>query len=245
MNRGKVFESCAQFDKQVDKEKFLPLYLDTGYWLRLLKEMLFGGKNYYNLNFRHRKNLRRWGLTFRSIRGWCRRSDLEFSYDSSSCFPLRKSFPFNSRVLKYHQNLCKHIADSLMTFVLGPSSTSSSKSICMIYLHPLSKFLGPKLAAATKVPIAAASWNGALSHWLKDLNQYYSTNVVRIVCISSDELSFISPSAWKDSCGNRQGRPSFPKDLGVYAGVKSIHTAKNMTTVACAAFSAMISRIKH
>lgn len=98
------------------------------------------------------------------------------------------------------------------------------KGLYNIYLHPLSKFPGPRLAAATKIPIAAVSWNGTLSHWLKDLHHRYSTDVVRI---SPDELSFISPSAWKDLCGHRQGHPSFPKDLGVYAGVDSILTAND------------------
>lgn len=80
------------------------------------------------------------------------------------------------------------------------------------------------MAAATKIPIATVSWNGTLTHWLKDLHQHYSTDVVRI---SPDELSFISPSAWKDLCGHRQGHSSFPKDLGVYAGVDSILTAND------------------
>ena len=74
------------------------------------------------------------------------------------------------------------------------------------------------------MPIAAVSWNGALSHWLKDLHQCYSSDVVRI---SPDELSFISSSAWKDLCGDRQGHPSFPKDLGIYVGTESILTAND------------------
>lgn len=93
-----------------------------------------------------------------------------------------------------------------------------------MYLHPLSKFPGPKWAAATKIPIAVASWNGTLSHWLRDLHQQYASDVVRT---SPDELSFISPSAWKDLCGHRQGHAGFPKDLGVYAGKNNIITAND------------------
>ncbi|KAF6234906.1 hypothetical protein HO173_006836 [Letharia columbiana] len=98
------------------------------------------------------------------------------------------------------------------------------KGLYNVYFHPLSTFPGPRLAAATKIPIAVVSWNGTLSHWLRDLHQRYSTDVVRI---SPDELSFISPSAWEDLCGHRQGRPSFPRDLRVYAGVNSILTAND------------------
>ena len=61
-----------------------------------------------------------------------------------------------------------------------------------------------------------------MSHWLRDLHERYSSDVVRIY---PDELSFIAPSAWKDSCGHRQRHPSFLKDIGILAGVNSLLTA--------------------
>ena len=79
--------------------------------------------------------------------------------------------------------------------------------------HPLRKFPGPRLAAATQLPIATASWNGSLSHWLKDLHERYSTDVVRI---SPHELSFISPSAWKDMCGHRPGYVILSEQMFLY-----------------------------
>lgn len=96
------------------------------------------------------------------------------------------------------------------------------KAIYNIWFHPLSKFPGPNSAAATKIPIAMVSWNGSLSQWLKDLHDYYRSDVVRI---SPDELSFISASAWKEIYGNRPGHEHFQKDLLLFSGVDSIVTA--------------------
>ena len=93
-----------------------------------------------------------------------------------------------------------------------------------IYFHPLAKFPGPKLAAATKLPIALVSWKGELSHWLKDLHEEYKSDVVRS---SPDELSFIGPGAWKDIYGLRPGRPHIQKDLALHVGVEGIITAND------------------
>ena len=90
-----------------------------------------------------------------------------------------------------------------------------------IYFHPLSKFPGPRFAAATKIPIAWVSWNGRLSQWVNGLHTDYDSEVVRI---SPDELDFIQPAAWKDIHMPAQGRP-FGKDLLVFAGVQNIVTA--------------------
>ena len=88
-----------------------------------------------------------------------------------------------------------------------------------IYFHPLAKFPGPKFAAATKIPIAVASWKGDLTHWLKDLHEEYKSDVVRT---SPDELSFIGPAAWKDLYGLRPGHPNIQKDPILHVGVEGI-----------------------
>ncbi|KAL8669418.1 MAG: hypothetical protein Q9168_005986 [Polycauliona sp. 1 TL-2023] len=94
-----------------------------------------------------------------------------------------------------------------------------------IYFHSLSVYPGPKTAAATKIPIAYVSWTGKLSHWQLALHERYDSDVVRI---SPDELSFISPSAWKDMYGTRQGGTNpFSKDLVLYTGIDSIVTAND------------------
>ncbi|CAO1597110.1 hypothetical protein XANCAGTX0491_000936 [Xanthoria calcicola] len=94
-----------------------------------------------------------------------------------------------------------------------------------IYFHPLSVYPGPKFAASTKIPIAYVSWIGKLSHWQLALHERYDSDVVRI---SPDELSFISPSAWKDMYGTRQaGTNPFSKDMVLYTGINSIVTASD------------------
>ncbi|KAL8961719.1 MAG: hypothetical protein Q9193_001767 [Seirophora villosa] len=67
-------------------------------------------------------------------------------------------------------------------------------SIRNAYFHPLSKFPGPKSAAATPIPFVKALVKGDMVKWVSDLHAKYG-EVVRIM---PDELSFISPSAWQD-----------------------------------------------
>lgn len=99
------------------------------------------------------------------------------------------------------------------------------KAIYSIYLHPLSKYPGPRLAAATNIPIAYNTWYGTLSHWLLNLHEEYGSDVIRI---SPTELSFISPSAWKDMYASRQGGINpFAKDHLVFGGIQNIVTAND------------------
>lgn len=97
-------------------------------------------------------------------------------------------------------------------------------AIYNIYFHPLSKFPGPKLAAATQLPIARASLNGTLTQWLKELHDRYDSDVVRT---GPNELSFNGPSAWKDIYAHRQGHQSFQKDLTLFAGITGIIVAND------------------
>ena len=100
-----------------------------------------------------------------------------------------------------------------------------SVAVYNIYFHSLSVYPGPKVAAATKIPIAYVSWMGRLSHWQQALHEEYDSDVVRI---SPDELSFISPTAWRDIYATRQGGTNpFSKDLVLYTGIKSIVAAND------------------
>ena len=98
------------------------------------------------------------------------------------------------------------------------------KAIYNIYFHPLSKYPGPILAKATKIPVALVAWDGSVSQWINELHNYYRSDVVRI---SPDELSFIAPSAWKDIHGLRPGHDEFPKDLTAFTSLVSILTAND------------------
>ena len=73
-----------------------------------------------------------------------------------------------------------------------------------VYFHPLSKFPGPKLAAATPIPFVRRLINGNWVDWTVALHDKYG----EVVRTHPDELSFIGPSAWQDIYG---GRPQLPK----------------------------------
>ena len=82
-----------------------------------------------------------------------------------------------------------------------------------VFFHPLSKYPGPKIAAASQIPCALHTVRGRLPHWIKDLHDQFGSDVVRI---SPRELSFIGASAWKEIHGNRPGHLSFEKDPAIY-----------------------------
>ncbi|GME64102.1 Cytochrome P450 [Neofusicoccum parvum] len=73
-----------------------------------------------------------------------------------------------------------------------------------IYFHPLSKYPGPKYAAATGL----ASWyifsSGNGPFWVRRMHEQYG----EIVRLGPDQLSFINPQAWKDIYGHRIGSAS-------------------------------------
>lgn len=82
-----------------------------------------------------------------------------------------------------------------------------------VFFHSLSKYPGPRFAAASQIPCALNTVRGRLPQWAKELHDQFDSDVVRI---SPRELSFINPSAWKDIHGNRPGHLSFEKDPAVY-----------------------------
>ena len=84
-------------------------------------------------------------------------------------------------------------------------------AIYNVYFHPLSKFPGPKSAAATPLPFVRRLINGHWVEWTATLHEKYG----EVVRIHPDELSFISPSAWQDIYNSR---PHLPKPkIGVIA----------------------------
>ncbi|MCJ1247172.1 hypothetical protein MMC30_004384 [Trapelia coarctata] len=123
-----------------------------------------------------------------------------------------------SRILAMDNSSLAALA--LLLFIAYAFTTA----IYNIYFHPLSKFPGPKLAAATKFPIAYVSWKGDLSHWLRKLHNDYNSEIVRT---SPDEISVISPEACKDIYGLHPGRKNIPKDMILHVGIDSIVTAND------------------
>lgn len=117
-----------------------------------------------------------------------------------------------------------------------------------MYFHPLSKYPGPKSAAASQIICAWHTVRGTLPYWIKSLHDQYGSDVVRI---SPRELSFINASAWQDIHGYRPGHRSFEKDPAIYGrppnNVASLVTANRddhmrMRRVLSHAFSDRASR---
>ncbi|KAK4445884.1 trichothecene C-15 hydroxylase [Podospora aff. communis PSN243] len=84
-----------------------------------------------------------------------------------------------------------------------------------LYFHPLSRIPGPRLYACSRLP---KLWHNNIRgrHWahLRHLHNEYG-DVVRI---APDEVSFVSPQAWKDIAGHKtNGKLDFPRDLNFVA----------------------------
>ncbi|KAJ6010641.1 hypothetical protein N7451_002053 [Penicillium sp. IBT 35674x] len=99
-------------------------------------------------------------------------------------------------------------------------------TVYTLYLHPLSQYPGPRLAAIS--PLFHLLWDiqGRQHSVIKDLHDEFG-DVVRI---SPNTLVYRAPSAWKDIYGHRQkGQKTFLKDPSLYAptpnGVNAIITA--------------------
>lgn len=77
-----------------------------------------------------------------------------------------------------------------------------TKLIYNIFLHPLRHYPGPKPWAATRVTWALAMQSGNYHQKLRAMHERYG----HVVRIAPDELSFISPAAWRDIYGNQNIR---------------------------------------
>ncbi|KAJ0117746.1 Cytochrome P450 monooxygenase hmp1 [Diaporthe amygdali] len=66
-----------------------------------------------------------------------------------------------------------------------------------VYFHPLRKYPGPKLWAASSLPWGFSFLAGEIHNSLMDLHNKYGS----VVRVAPDELSFSSPDAWEDVYG--------------------------------------------
>ncbi|KAK1963763.1 cytochrome P450 [Colletotrichum sublineola] len=72
-----------------------------------------------------------------------------------------------------------------------------------VTLHPLCKYPGPKLWAASRIPYALMILRGKPHKTILDLHRRYDADIVRV---SPNELSFQHPDSWKEIMGHRAGR---------------------------------------
>lgn len=78
-----------------------------------------------------------------------------------------------------------------------------------LFFHPLRRYPGPKLAAASGLYYAWMIVTGRPHERIAALHARYGP----VVRISTTQLSFTDPSSWKDIFGHRkQGQPENPKD---------------------------------
>lgn len=101
-------------------------------------------------------------------------------------------------------------------------------TVYSLYLHPLSRYPGPKLAAIS--PLVHLLWDiqGKQHSTIKSLHDKYG-DVIRI---APNSLAYRAASAWRDIYGHRKkGHKIFLKDPALYAptpnGVNAIITAND------------------
>jgi hypothetical protein len=83
-----------------------------------------------------------------------------------------------------------------------------TNAIYNAYFHPLSKFPGPKLWAASHIPIAISISKGSYSQKVKELHDVYGP----VVRIAPNELAFAEADAVRDMAA----KPSLRKSLDFY-----------------------------
>ncbi|KAF1847536.1 benzoate 4-monooxygenase cytochrome-like protein P450 [Cucurbitaria berberidis CBS 394.84] len=92
-----------------------------------------------------------------------------------------------------------HVLSIIVLGVVATVFLVFCKVVYNIYFHPLRHYPGSKLWAATRLTWASAMQSGHYHHKLHELHTKYGP----IVRIAPNELSFVSPDAWKDIYGNR------------------------------------------
>ncbi|KLO99426.1 Uncharacterized protein Y057_4873 [Fusarium fujikuroi] len=114
--------------------------------------------------------------------------------------------------LRYHG-----VLETGLIVILILTVTLVLKALYNIYLHPLSKYPGPRLAAATRLWYCYHCIQGNLVHALHEAHQKYG-DVVRT---APNELSYTDPKAWNDIYGHRGGKGEMVKDPTFYSNISS------------------------
>ncbi|KAI1340957.1 isotrichodermin C-15 hydroxylase [Xylariaceae sp. FL0016] len=104
-------------------------------------------------------------------------------------------------------SLCLLCISLAISFILA-------QCIYNIAFHPLRRFPGPKLRAASRVPYALTKFRGRRTTSAKALHDQYGP----VVRLAPDVLSFITSQAWIDVYGPKLSdrRGDVPKDPSVY-----------------------------
>ncbi len=73
-------------------------------------------------------------------------------------------------------------------------------SVYGLLFHPLRRYPGPRIAAASRIPLTYALLRGHGPQWIRSLHEKYG-NVVRV---APDELSYMDAQGWRDIYGSTQ-----------------------------------------
>ncbi|KAK1633226.1 cytochrome P-450 [Colletotrichum phormii] len=104
-----------------------------------------------------------------------------------------------------HLGLVLFLVSFCVTNDLKFSAFVVSRTIYNVYFHPLSRYPGPRLWAASRLPWNTVNLQGNLAWKIRELHEKYGP----VVRIAPDELSYTSSTAWKKIYGQRS--PEFPK----------------------------------
>jgi cytochrome P450 len=91
------------------------------------------------------------------------------------------------------------------------------QAIYNLYFHPLSKFPGPKLWAASRLPFIYCLLTGKL---VKRERQFYE-KYGEVIRLAPDEVSFANEQAWNDIYSFRRGHKRAGRDKAYYIGESS------------------------
>lgn len=105
-----------------------------------------------------------------------------------------------------------------LSFLLTTSALlvaySLSSAVYALTLHPLARFPGPRLCAASRLPLWYACITGHQVQWMHSLHTRYGP----VVRYGPNDLSFVDEgdsnaagSAWKAIHGHKKGETEFPK----------------------------------
>ncbi|KAH8664178.1 putative P450 monooxygenase [Xylariales sp. PMI_506] len=109
----------------------------------------------------------------------------------------------------------EYIVVGCLSVVLASLLYYGAIAIYNIYFHPLSKYPGPKIAAASFLWSARSMTRGTAIFDTLRLHDQYGP----VVRIAPDELSYVDPAAWKDIYGHKKaGQPEFQKDRKYHTG---------------------------
>ncbi|KAL8794970.1 MAG: hypothetical protein Q9195_002552 [Heterodermia aff. obscurata] len=102
------------------------------------------------------------------------------------------------------------IAGALSALLLYPLC----QAVINLYFHPLSKFPGPKLWAASRLPFIYALLTGQLTRREREFHEQYG-DVIRL---APDEVAFANEQAWNEIYTSRRGHKRAVRDKAYYIG---------------------------